>query len=326
MGVSVVEEGSVTRSAPFGHALVDAAEHDSAIIGLSADLSKYTDMAPFVERFPERFFNVGMAEQNLVCVAAGLARMGLTPVATTYAVFASRRAYDFIAIQCAHARANVKIVAGLPGLTTGYGATHQGIDDLAHMRVMPNLVVIEPCDAVELAQATAAILAYRGPVYMRLLRGEVPVLLDDRSYRFEIGRSRLLREGTDVGIVANGTMVSRALVAAEALAERGVSAAVVNASTLKPFDTGAVLALAQETGALVTAENHSIIGALFSAVAEALATAGRSVPVRPVAIRDKFGECGSLPYLIESNGLGVDHIVIAAEEALTQKRDARGKR
>src|SRR5258708_7274914 len=163
-----------TEAAPFGHALVAAAESDPRIVGLTADLGKYTDMHIFSERFPERFFQIGMAEQNLIGVAAGLARTGFIPFATTYCVFATRRAYDFIAIGCALGRANVKIIAGLPGLTTGYGGTHQGIEDLALMRSVPNLVVIDPCDATEIGQVVAAIADYDGPVYMRLLRGQVP--------------------------------------------------------------------------------------------------------------------------------------------------------
>ena len=194
MGTVEAVQGLPTWDAPFGRVLVDEAARRPEIVGLSADLARYTDMLPFAERFPNRFVNVGMAEQNLACVAAGLARSGFVPVATTYAVFATRRAFDFIAIQCAASRLNVKIVAGLPGLTTGYGATHQGIDDLAHMRVLPNMVVLDPCDAVDMANATKAALDYDGPVYMRLLRGSVPVVLDPAS-RFELGKGDLVVGG-----------------------------------------------------------------------------------------------------------------------------------
>src|SRR4029077_15371314 len=168
------------------------------ILGLTADLGKYTDMHIFAERFPDRFIQAGMAEQNLIGMASGLARTGFIPFATTYCVFATRRAYDFLAIGAALSRANVKIIAGLPGLTTGYGGTHQGIEDLALMRAMPNLTVIDPCDAVEIRQAVATIADYDGPVYMRLLRGRVPVVLDPATYRFEMGKARLLREGNEV--------------------------------------------------------------------------------------------------------------------------------
>lgn len=320
MGVLEDATGERTREAPFAVALVETAERRPDVVGLSADLAKYTDMLPFAERFPDRFLNVGMAEQNLVCIAAGLARTGFTPVATTYGVFATRRALDFIAIQCAYGRANVKIVAGLPGLTTGYGATHQAIEDLAHMRALPNMVVIDPADAIELAQATRAILEYEGPVYMRLLRGRVPELLDESAYEFEIGRARLLREGEDVAVVASGTMVGPALQAAQSLAARGVSAAVLNASTLKPFDDGAVVELAREVGALVTAENHTIIGGLRSAVAEALAAGGVAAALDPVGLRDEFGTCGSLPYLAERHGMTAADIERAALRAVETKR------
>ena len=170
--------GRSTVDAPFGKALVEIAHQQANIVGLSADLAKYTDILPFRDAFPERFFNIGMAEQNLIAVAAGLARTGHVPFATTYGVFASRRAYDFVAIACAHSKLNVKIVAGLPGLTTGYGGTHQAIEDLALMRMIPGLVVIDPCDATEIAQATVAAADHDGPVYMRLLRGKVAVVLD----------------------------------------------------------------------------------------------------------------------------------------------------
>src|SRR5437588_10434749 len=195
---------ATAAAAPFGHALVHAAAGNPRIVGLTADLGKYTDLDIFAEQFPERFFQIGMAEQNLIGVAAGLARTGFIPFATTYCVFATRRAYDFIAIGCALGKANVKIIAGLPGLTTGYGGTHQGIEDLALMRAVPKLVVIDPCDATELTQAVHAIAAYAGPVYMRLLRGQVPVVLDPASYRFEIGKARLLREGDDVAVISTG--------------------------------------------------------------------------------------------------------------------------
>ncbi len=324
MGVS--EDAAVpTVDAPFARALVDVASARPDVVGLSADLARYTDIEPFAKRFPERFVNVGMAEQNLVCVAAGLAKAGFTPVATTYAVFATRRAYDFIAIQCALEGANVKIVAGLPGLTTGYGATHQGIDDLAHMRVMPNMVVIDPCDAIDMEQATYAALAYDGPVYLRLLRGAVPVVLDRSGPAFELGRAALLREGEDVGIVASGTMVARALAAADELAASGVRASVLKMSTLKPYDASALRELASGTGALVTAENHAVVGGLFSATLESMARSGVSVPVEAVGLDDEFGTCGSLDYLAVRHGLSAAHVADAARRAVASKSRWSGR-
>jgi len=312
-----------TVNAPFGTTLVEAARQRDDIIGLSADLAKYTDMLPFKEEFPHRFFNVGMAEQNLIGVAGGLARAGYLPVATTYAVFATRRAYDFIAIDCALTRANVKIVAGLPGLTTGYGGTHQGIDDLAMMRAMPNMVVLDPADAVELEQATRAAIDHRGPVYMRLQRADVPLVLDPTRTRFEIGRATLVSDGSDVGIVACGIMVERAIEAARRLAERGISAAVLSSPSIKPFDHEAVLRLATETGALVAAENHSIIGGLGAAIAETLTTRDVWAALERVGIQDEFGECGSLPYLAQRHGLTIEAVVAAAERAVERKQSRR---
>ncbi|MGC2400496.1 MAG: hypothetical protein WA510_11955, partial [Acidobacteriaceae bacterium] len=191
-----------TANAPFGEALIRAAEANPRIVGLTADLGKYTDIHLFANRFPERFFQIGMAEQNLIGVAAGLARTGFIPFATTYCVFASRRAYDFIAIGAALGSANVKILAGLPGLTTGYGGTHQGIEDLALMRSIPNLTVIDPCDATELTQVIPAIAEHPGPAYVRLMRGQVPITLDPAYYQFEIGKAKLLCEGADVAIIS----------------------------------------------------------------------------------------------------------------------------
>ena len=292
-------DGDQNFTAPFGHALVAAAERNPRIVGLSADLAKYTDIHLFRDRYPGRFFQIGMAEQNLVGVAAGLARTGFVPFLTTYCVFATRRAYDFIAMDAALGQANVKIIAGLPGLTTGYGGTHQGIEDLALMRAIPNLTVIDPCDATEVAQATAAIAQHVGPVYMRLLRGQVPVVLDARTYQFEIGKARLLRDGNDVAIISTGLMTGRALEAAATLAANGLAVTVLHVSTLKPFDRQAVLELLARVPRVVTAENHLITGGLASAVADAVTDAGVPVRLRRVGIPDCFCESGSLPYLAE---------------------------
>ena len=308
---------SATATAPFGHALVKAAEADSRIVGLSADLSKYTDMHIFSERFPERFYQVGMAEQNLIGISAGLARTGLIPFATTYCVFATRRAYDFIAIGAALGKANVKIIAGLPGLTTGYGGTHQGIEDLALMRSIPNLTVIDPCDATELSQVIPAIAAHPGPVYMRLLRGQVPIVLDPVKYQFTLGKGQLLTEGADVGIISTGLMTGRALDAEKQLHAQGIRASVLHLGTIKPFDRDAVLALAKRTKALVTAENHVITGGLASAVADTLVDAGIAVKLRRIGIPDCFCESGSIPYLIKHYKMDAESIAAAAIAALS---------
>lgn len=311
-----------TATAPFGEALIRAAEANPRIIGLTADLGKYTDIHIFANRFPERFFQIGMAEQNLIGVAAGLARTGFVPFATTYCVFATRRAYDFIAIGAALGGANVKIIAGLPGLTTGYGGTHQGIEDLALMRSIPNLTVIDPCDATELGQAVSAIANYEGPVYMRLLRGQVPVVLDPDAYQFEIGKAKLLCEGSDVAIVSTGLMTARALKAVAQLKSRGVSAALLHMSTLKPFDDEAVLALVNRIPRIVTAENHFTSGGLGSAVADAIVDAGMTVKLRRVGIPNCFCESGSIPYLVQRYRMDSEDIATAALE-LTGEADHR---
>jgi transketolase len=300
-----------TVEAPFGYALAEAASHNENIVGLTADLGKYTDILPFRDAHPRRFFNVGMAEQNMVAIAAGLARTGCIPFATTYGVFATRRAYDFIAIACAHSRANVKIIAGLPGLTTGYGGTHQAIEDLGLMCLVPGLVVIDPCDATEIAQATAALADYDGPVYMRLLRGMVPVVLDPKNYRFRIGRAVHIREGADVGIVSTGLMTERALDTATILARHGIAVGILHVSTIKPFDAEAVAAFTDGVGQLVSAENHVTGGGLASLVAEALFERGIARPLLRIGLPDRFIPCGSVPTLQERYGLTVPRMVAA---------------
>ena len=300
--------GRPSVEAPFGRALAKLGQTRPEIVGLTADLGKYTDILPFRDAFPDRFFNVGMAEQNVVAVAAGLARTGLIPFATTYGVFATRRAFDFIAIACAHSNLNVKIVAGLPGLTTGYGGTHQAIEDLALMRMIPGLTIIDPCDATEIEAATVAIANHPGPVYMRLLRGAVPVVLDP-SYRFEIGKAVKLREGNDVGIISTGFMTERALDAAETLAKRGISAAVLHVPTIKPFDAEAAASFATTVDHVVTAENHVVVGGLASLVIETLFDAGVSRKVTRIGLPDRYIECGAVPTLQARYGLTTDALV-----------------
>lgn len=294
--------------APFGRAIVRLGQARPDIVGLTADLGKYTDILPFRDAFPDRFFNVGMAEQNLVAVAAGLARTGLVPFATTYGVFATRRAFDFVAIALAHSQLNVKIVAGLPGLTTGYGGTHQAIEDLALMRMIPGLVVIDPCDATEIEAATEAIADHPGPVYMRQLRGTVPVVLEPGT-RFEIGKARKLRDGKDVGIVSTGLMTERALDAADRLASQGVSVGVLHVPTIKPFDAQAVAAFCAGVDRVVTAENHVVVGGLASLVVETLFDAGVSKKVTRIGLPDRYIECGAVPTLQARYGLTTDALV-----------------
>jgi transketolase len=302
--------------APFGRALVAMGRERSDIVGLTADLGKYTDILPFRDAFPDRFFNVGMAEQNLIAVAAGLARTGKVPFATTYGVFATRRAFDFVAIACAHSHLNVKIIAGLPGLTTGYGGTHQAIEDLALMRMIPGLVIIDPCDATEIEAATRAMADYHGPVYMRLLRGKVPVVLDPDSYRFEIGKATKLRSGSDVGLIATGFMTERALEAANALQALGIEAAVLHVPTIKPFDAAAVIDFAASVGQVVSMENHVVVGGLGSLVAETLFDAGMLKTLTRIGLPDRYIECGSVPVLQQTYGLTTERVTRTVADAV----------
>src|SRR5947208_7229015 len=217
MIASIASEGQRTKPAPFGHALVELARSRPEVVGLTADLGKYTDLHIFAQEFPDRYYQMGMAEQILFGAASGLAAEGFMPFATTYAVFASRRAYDFIHQTIAEVDRNVKIVCALPGLTSGYGPSHQAAEDLALFRAMPNMTVIDPCDAHEIEQLVPAVATYRGPVYMRLLRGQVPVVLDEYDYKFELGKAKLIRDGKDALVISSGIMTMRALEAAQTL-------------------------------------------------------------------------------------------------------------
>ena len=306
MIASLSAEGYEAVSAPFGHALVEEAKKNDRIVGLTADLSKYTDLHVFAKAFPDRFFQMGMAEQVMISAAAGMAREGFMPFATTYAVFASRRAYDFIAMAIAEEYLPVKIVCALPGLTTGYGPSHQATEDLAIFRGLPNLTIVDPCDAVDVAEAVPAIAAHEGPVYMRLPRGQVPSVIRRHcpDYRFELGKARLLREGTDVLIVSSGFMTMRALDAAVGMERDGISVAVLHCPTIKPLDVQTILAEAGRPGRLVvTAENHTVIGGLGEAVAGALLTNGVTPAFRMIGLPDQFLDAGALPTLHDRYGI-----------------------
>lgn len=309
MIASIASEGQATRSAPFGHALAALAAERQDIVGLSADLAKYTDLHIFAQAHPDRFYQMGMAEQLLMSAAAGMAREGFVPFATTYAVFASRRAYDFICMAIAEENLNVKIVCGLPGLTTGYGPSHQATDDLAIFRAMPNLMIVDPCDALEIEQAAPAIAAHNGPVYMRLLRGNVPLVLDEYGYTFEIGKAKTLRTGNDVLIISTGLMTMRALEAAKALQADGIDVAVLHVPTIKPLDEQTILAEARKPGRLVVAaENHSIIGGLGEAVATVLLRNGVTPAFRQIALPDAFLDAGALPTLHDRYGISTQAV------------------
>ncbi len=306
MIASIADEGQETRSAPFGHALVQLAKGRPDIVGMTADLSKYTDLHIFAQAYPERFYQMGMAEQLLMGAAGGMAKEGFTPFVTTYAVFATRRAYDFIHQVIAEENLNVKICAALPGLTTGYGPSHQATEDIAIMRGIPGMTIIDPCDALEIEQAVPALAEYYGPVYMRLLRGKVPVVLDKYDYKFEIGKAKLLEDGRDVLIISSGIMTMRALETAEQLRKDNVSVAVLHVPTIKPLDEKTILEQVAKPGRLViTAENHTCIGGLSEAIAALITRKGVHTEFDTIGLPDEFLHAGALPTLHDRYGISV---------------------
>ncbi|MCR2799694.1 transketolase C-terminal domain-containing protein [Microbacterium sp. zg-Y818] len=309
MIASFADAGQKTAPTPFGHALARLGDSDERVVGLSADLAKYTDMHIFRQAHPERFFQMGMAEQLLFGAAAGMAEVGLVPFASTYSVFASRRAYDFICLDIAEPNLNVNVVGGLPGLTTGYGPSHQATEDMAIFRGMPNLTIVDPCDSVDIEQAVPQLAAAPGPTYLRLLRGSVPTVLDEYDYTFELGKAKVLRPGADVVFVSSGLMTMRALQAAERLAADRIDVAVVHAPTIKPFDEDTVVRELDTPRLAVTLENHTVVGGLFETVASALVRRGVVRRVVPVALPDRFLDAGALPTLHERYGLSTDAIV-----------------
>lgn len=304
MIASIASEGQRTKSAPFGHALVELARTRPEVVGMTADLGKYTDLHIFGREFPDRYYQMGMAEQLLMGAASGMAHEGAMPFATTYAVFASRRAYDFIHQTIAEENRNVKIACALPGLTSGYGPSHQAAEDLALFRAMPNMTVIDPCDAHEIEQVVPAIAAHDGPVYMRLLRGQVPLVLDEYGYRFELGKAKLLRDGGEVLVISSGIMTMRALEVAQALEADKIGVAVLHVPTIKPLDTEAILREAGRTGRMVVvAENHTVIGGLGEAVAGLLMRSGVYPTFRQIGLPDEFLAAGALPTLHDRYGI-----------------------
>lgn len=309
MIASLAAPGQRTKAAPFGHALTELAASRPEIVGLSADLSKYTDLHIFAKAYPERFYQMGMAEQLLMSAAAGMAREGALPFVTTYAVFAARRAYDFICMAIAEEKLNVKIVCALPGLTTGYGPSHQATEDIAIFRGMPNLTIIDPCDALDVEQAVPAIAAHDGPVYMRLLRGNVPMVLDEYGYKFELGKAALLRDGADALVISSGFMTMRALEAATMLQADRVKLAVLHVPTIKPLDEAKIIAEASKPGRLVVvAENHTEIGGLGEAVATLLLRNGITPMFRQIALPDEFLDAGALPTLHDRYGISTEAV------------------
>ena len=309
MIASIAAPGQRTRQAPFGNALVKLAGERPEIVGMTADLAKYTDLHLFAQAFPDRFYQMGMAEQLLMAAASGMAREGFIPFATTYAVFAARRAYDFICMAIAEERLPVKMVCALPGLTSGYGPSHQATEDIAIFRGMPGLTIVDPCDALEIEQAVPVIATHDGPVYMRLLRGSVPLVLDEYGYQFELGRAKLLREGGDVLVISSGLMTMRALEAAKLLQADAIGVAVLHSPTIKPLDVDTILREASRGGRLVVvAENHSVIGGLGEAIAAVLLHNRVAPRFHQIGLPDEFLDAGALPTLHDRYGISTDAI------------------
>jgi transketolase len=306
-----------TREA-YGKALRALGKKMEQVVALDADLSGSTKTKVFGKEFPERFFNVGIAEQDMMGVAAGLSLAGKIPFASTFAVFATGRAWEQIRQSICYPDLNVKVVASHAGITVGEdGGSHQSVEDIAVMRALPNMTVIVPADGVETEKAVMAMGRHFGPAYIRVGRSKTELIYDE-SYDFKVGKASVLRKGHDATVIACGIMVQMALAAAEELSHEGVSVGVINMSTIKPLDVDAVVAAARETGAVVTAEEHSILGGLGGAVSEVLAEEC-PVPMKRVGIKDTFGGSGRPDELLKHFGLTVSDIKAAVKDAINRK-------
>ena len=302
----------------YGQALAELGEENDRVVVIDADISKITGTHFFARKFPERFFNVGIAEQNEMGIAAGMATTGKIVFASTYAVFASMRACEQVRTFIAHTRSNVKIAASHGGLTgTTDGVTHQGTEDMGIMRTIPDMTIIMPADAVATRKIVRELAEHQGPAYLRLTKIPMPIIYDEET-DIQIGRAVQLRDGDDVTIIAIGDMVIRALEAADLLDNNGIRARVLDMHTLKPVDKGAVIKAAEQTGAIVTVEDHNILNGLGSAVAEVIVE-NRPVPMERIGLRDTFAESGEYEELLEKYGLNTRHITEAARKAMGRK-------
>ena len=307
-----------TREA-YGAALAEFGDKYDKLVVLDADLAAATKTGTFKKKFPDRFFDCGIAEGNMVTVAAGLATAGLIPFASSFAMFAAGRAFEQVRNAIGYPHLNVKIGATHAGISVGEdGATHQCLEDFATMRSIPGMVVMQPADAVEARAMVEAAINYVGPCYMRFGRYAVPVLFDKDTYKFEIGKGVVMADGKDITIIATGLMVEQALLAREQLAAENISARVVNIHTIKPLDSDLILKCAADTGAIVTAEEHNYIGGLGSAVCECVSGA-KPIPVIRVGVEDQFGRSGKVPPLMEMYGLTAANIVAKAKAAIVMK-------
>lgn len=309
-----------TRDA-YGEALKILGQTHENVVVLDADLSSSTKTAGFAKENPDRFINVGIAEQNLIGTAAGLAAAGKIPFASSFAMFATGRAFEVIRNSVAYPELNVKIAATHAGLTVGEdGASHQALEDISIMRSIPNMTVICPADGVEAKAAVLAAADFKGPVYIRLGRSKTPLIFNEDDYKFEIGRGLMLSEGTDATIIATGIMVDKAINAKKLLAQEGIDVRVINIHTIKPIDKSIIIDAAKETGCIVTAEEHNIIGGLGSAVTEVLSE-NYPVPVKRIGVNDSFGESGTGDALLEKYGLTTEHLVQAVKNIITMKNN-----
>lgn len=302
----------------FAEELEKLIEKDERIVVLDADLASSNGTRPLEDKYPDRVFNMGIAEQNMTAFAAGMSAYGFIPFIGSFAAFAARRACDQIAISVNYAKTNVKIVGSDPGITAEInGGTHAAFEDIGVIRSLPHMVIFEPVDAMQLAKAMPKIVEYNGPVYIRMFRKVQPVIFKE-DYEFDLFKADTLKEGKDVTIFATGIMVNEALEAEKILKAEGIDVEIINIHTIKPIDRETVIKSAKKTGAVVTCENHNVIGGLNSAVAEVL-VAEYPVPVRAVGIQDEFGEVGKLDYLKERFGLTKEKIVQAVKEVLEKK-------
>ena len=303
--------------AVYAACLAEMMEKDKHVVVLDADLSKASGTRKLYDRFPEQMFDCGVAEQNMASIAAGLSSYGFKPWIESFTPFATRRICDQIAISISYAKQNVKIVGTDPGISAELnGGTHMSMEDIGVVRSIPGLVIFEPVDEMQLRAAMPVLGEYVGPVYMRLFRKEQPVVFPE-DYRFELFKADLLREGKDLSIFVSGMVTKDCLEAAELLKAEGIDAEIINVHTIKPVDKETVLASARKTGAVLTVENHNIVGGLHSAILETLAE--EKLPVCGVGVPDRFGEVGKIPYLRQVMGLTVENIVEKAKKAVSLK-------
>lgn len=312
--------GKIATRGAYGEALVELAEKYPELVVFDADLANATMTKGFAAKYPERFFDMGIAECNMTGVAAGMAACGFKPFTNTFAIFASGRAWEQVRNSIAYPGLNVKVVGSHGGLSVGEdGATHQSVEDLALMRAIPGMTVVNPCDGNEMKQAVEALLNYDGPAYLRLGRAAVETVTDEiEGYKFELGKGATLRDGSDVTVIATGMMVQLALKAADILAGEGVSVRVIDMHTIKPLDEALVLKAAKETGCIVTTEEHSVIGGLGGAVAEFLSE-NCPTPLVRHGVNDEFGRSGTAAAVLEAYGLTTEGLCTKIREALKKK-------